>query len=169
VRILTVMGAVYNGLEKVRLQRHQHPREQQLHRRLQCFRQQNGKLPQQHIWRDHQPDARGLETCFSAATWAAITLPPDQDGDRAKNTPECTRARHGRCLGGLECCGLLLILYRRSEQYQSMNSRIAWSYERCELREVRLLRTADFDCSRSGSFRTVLGLSLRSLLAMSAV
>ena len=27
MRILTVMGAVYNGLEGVRLQRHQHPTE----------------------------------------------------------------------------------------------------------------------------------------------
>jgi hypothetical protein len=53
--------------------------------------------------------------------------------------------------------------------YHAMNSRIAWSYDRWELREVRLLRTADFDCSRSGSFRTVFGLSLRFLLAMPAV
>ena len=115
MRILTVMGAVYNGLERVRLRRHQHPREQRLHRRLQCFRQQNGKLPQQHISRDHQPDARGLETCLSAATLSCnrrcppIKMPTDQ-----KNTRKCTTARHGRCLGGLEYCALLLILYLRS-------------------------------------------------------
>ncbi len=50
-----------------------------------------------------------------------------------------------------------------------MNSRIAWSYERWELWEVRLLRTAVFDCPRSGSFRMVLGLSLRFLLAIQTV
>jgi hypothetical protein len=49
---------------------------------------------------------------------------------------------------------------RGSEQYQSMNSRIAWSYDRCELCDVRLSRSADFDCSRSGSFKTDLGLRL---------
>jgi len=32
-----------------------------------------------------------------------------------------------------------------SEQYQSMNSQIAWSYERFELADARLFRTADFD------------------------
>jgi hypothetical protein len=64
---------------------------------------------------------------------------------------------------------VLLKARRGSEQYQSMNSRIAWSYERWELWEVRLLRTAVFDCSRSGSFRTVLGLSLRFLLAIQTV
>ena len=42
-----------------------------------------------------------------------------------------------------------------SEQYQSMNSRMAWSYERFELADVRLFKTADFDCSRSGNLRTV--------------
>jgi hypothetical protein len=49
---------------------------------------------------------------------------------------------------------VLLKARRGSEQYLSMNSRIAWSYERWELREIRLLRTADFNCSRSSSFRT---------------
>lgn len=34
-----------------------------------------------------------------------------------------------------------------SEQYQSMNSRMAWSYERFELEDVRLFKTADLDCS----------------------
>jgi hypothetical protein len=47
-----------------------------------------------------------------------------------------------------------------------MNSRIAWSYERRELEDVRLLSTADFDCSRSGSFRTVFGVFVRLLSAM---
>ena len=41
-----------------------------------------------------------------------------------------------------------------SEQYQSMNSRMAWSYERFELEDVRLFKTADFDCSRSDNSRS---------------
>ena len=53
-----------------------------------------------------------------------------------------------------------------SEQYQSMNSRIAWSYERFELEDVRLFKTADFDCSRSGNLRTVFGTRLRLLFAI---
>src|SRR5690606_16523926 len=48
-----------------------------------------------------------------------------------------------------------------SEQYQSVNSRIAWSYDRRELGEVRLFRTAVFDCSKSGSRSMVLGVRLR--------
>jgi hypothetical protein len=53
-----------------------------------------------------------------------------------------------------------------SEQYQSMNSRMAWSYERFELEDVRLFKTADFDCSRSGNLRTVFGTRLRFLFAI---
>src|SRR5260370_37612966 len=53
-----------------------------------------------------------------------------------------------------------------SERYQSMNSRMAWSYERFELEDVRLLKTADFDCSRSGNLRTVFGTRLRLLFAI---
>jgi hypothetical protein len=34
----------------------------------------------------------------------------------------------------------------------------------CGLEEVRLFNTADFDCSRSGSFRTCLGVRLRLVL-----
>jgi hypothetical protein len=48
-----------------------------------------------------------------------------------------------------------------SEQYHSMNSLIAGSSVRCELRDVRLFNTADFDCPRSGSFKTCLGVRLR--------
>jgi hypothetical protein len=40
---------------------------------------------------------------------------------------------------------------------------------RCELRELRLFRTADFDCSRYGSFRMVFGVRLRLFLAIPAV
>jgi hypothetical protein len=38
--------------------------------------------------------------------------------------------------------------------------------ERFELADVRLFRTADFDCSRSGSLRTVFGTRLRLLFAI---
>ena len=38
--------------------------------------------------------------------------------------------------------------------------------ERFELADVRLFITTDFDCSRSGSFRTVLGVRLCLLFAM---
>jgi len=64
---------------------------------------------------------------------------------------------------------VLLNARRGSEQYQSMNSRIAWSYDRWELGEVKLFKTADFDCSRSGSFKTVFGLRLRLFLPIQAV
>ena len=47
-----------------------------------------------------------------------------------------------------------------------MNSRMAWSYERLELVDVRLFKTADFDCSRSGNLRTVFGTRLRLLFAI---
>jgi hypothetical protein len=47
-----------------------------------------------------------------------------------------------------------------------MNSRIAWSYERFELEDVRLFKTADFDCSRSGNLKTVFGTRLRLFLAI---
>src|ERR1700724_378702 len=53
-----------------------------------------------------------------------------------------------------------------SEQYQSMNSRMAWSYERFELDDVRLFKTADFDCSRSGNLRTLFGTRLRLLFTI---
>lgn len=55
---------------------------------------------------------------------------------------------------------VMTVLFKASrgwEQYQSMKSRIACSYDRCELGEVRLFRTADLDCSRSRSRRTVFG------------
>jgi len=50
---------------------------------------------------------------------------------------------------------------RGSEQYQSMNSRIACSYVRWEQADVRLFSTAVFDCSKSGNFRTDFGDRLR--------
>src|SRR3954451_6609782 len=53
-----------------------------------------------------------------------------------------------------------------SEQYQSANSRIAWSYDRRELGDVRLFRTEVFDCSRSGSRSIVLGVRLRFCFAI---
>jgi len=78
----------------------------------------------------------------------------------------------GRCsvalLFQIDAIAVLLKASRGSEQYQSMKSGMAWSYARCELGDVRLLRTADLDCSRSGSRRTVLGLRLRFDLGMPA-
>jgi hypothetical protein len=47
-----------------------------------------------------------------------------------------------------------------------MNSQMACSYERFELADVRLFKTADFDCSRSGSLRIVFGIRLRLLFAI---
>src|SRR6202167_6530711 len=47
-----------------------------------------------------------------------------------------------------------------------MNARMAWSYERFELEDVRLFKTADFDCSKSGNLRTVFGTRLRLLFAI---
>src|SRR2546427_1909114 len=47
-----------------------------------------------------------------------------------------------------------------------MNSRMAWSYERFELADVRLFKTADFDCSRSGNLSTLFGTRLRLLFAI---
>jgi hypothetical protein len=52
------------------------------------------------------------------------------------------------------------------EQYQSMNSGMAWSHERFELEDVRLCKTADFDCSRPGNLRIDFGTRLRSLFAI---
>jgi hypothetical protein len=43
---------------------------------------------------------------------------------------------------------------------------MAWSYERFELAEGRLFKTADFDCSRSGNFSTNFGTRLRLLFAI---
>ena len=54
---------------------------------------------------------------------------------------------------------LTTVLFKASlgfEQYHSMNSRMLISA--LELADVRLFRTADFDCSRSGSLRTSLEL-----------
>ena len=46
---------------------------------------------------------------------------------------------------------------RGSEQYHSTKSLMAWSYVRCPLTDVRVLRTADLACSRSGSARVRFG------------
>jgi hypothetical protein len=47
-----------------------------------------------------------------------------------------------------------------------MNSRMAWSYERFELEDVRLFKTADINCSGSGHLRAVLETRLRLLFAI---
>ena len=66
---------------------------------------------------------------------------------------------YGRCSSAIRyrVTTVLLKAILDSEQYHSMNSRMAWSYERFELEDVRLFKTADFDCSRSGNLRTVFG------------
>ena len=56
-----------------------------------------------------------------------------------------------------------------SEQYQSVNSRMACSYDRRELGDVKLLRTAIFECSRSGNRSIVLGVRLRFEFRMSPI
>src|SRR5881628_3128364 len=77
-------------------------------------------------------------------------------------------ARSGRhSIDGANCFCSRLIRYRSttarlkasrgSEQYHWTNSVIAWSYVRWPLFEVRVLRTADFVCSRSGRTRTRFG------------
>jgi hypothetical protein len=45
---------------------------------------------------------------------------------------------------------VLLNARRGSEQYQSMNSQMAWSHERFELADVRLFRTADLETFGAG-------------------
>src|ERR1700691_1693122 len=75
---------------------------------------------------------------------------------------------YGRCSSAIRYC-VTTVLSKAilgSEQYHSMNSRMAWSYERFELEDVRLFKTADFDCSRSGNLRTVFGTRLRLLFAI---
>ena len=47
---------------------------------------------------------------------------------------------------------------RGSEQYQPMNSSMACAYDSCELAAASELRTAFFDCSKSGSRSIVLDL-----------
>src|SRR2546422_10560329 len=81
-----------------------------------------------------------------------------------------TAARRKLIVEGAYCFCSRLILYRRttvrlnakrgSEQYHSTNSVIAWSYVRWPLFEVRVFRTADLACSRSGKASTRLGVFL---------
>jgi hypothetical protein len=47
-----------------------------------------GSYPNSNISRDHQPDARGLETCFSAGTLGCNNAaPPIEMPTDPKNTP----------------------------------------------------------------------------------
>jgi hypothetical protein len=57
---------------------------------------------------------------------------------------------YGRRSSAIRYCvtTVLLKAILGSEQYHSMNSRMVWSYERFELADVRMFKTADFDCSR---------------------
>jgi hypothetical protein len=43
---------------------------------------------------------------------------------------------------------------------------MAWSNERFELEDVRLFKTAHFDCSRSGNLSRIFGIRLRLLFAI---
>jgi len=107
------------------------------------------------------PAARsGLRSPQSDASYASRRI--------AANLRLIVDGAYGRCSSAIRyrVTTLLLKAILGSEQYHSMNSRMAWSYERFELEDVRLFKTADFDCSRSGSLRTVFGTRLRSLFAI---
>jgi hypothetical protein len=84
--------------------------------------------------------ARPLGSSFKTARWNEVL-----DGlliFREEQAPEFPRRLKAR---------------RGSEQYPSTKSLIAWSYVHCPLTDVRVLRTADLACSRSGSARTRFG------------
>jgi hypothetical protein len=107
------------------------------------------------------PAARsGLRSPQSDASYASRRI--------AANLRLIVDGAYGRCSSAIRyrVTTVLLKASLGSEQYQSMNSRIAWSYERFELEDVRLFKTADFDCSKSGNLRTVFGTRLRLLFAI---
>src|SRR5260370_4315170 len=108
-----------------------------------------------------RPPARsGLRSPQSAASYASRRI--------AANLRLIVDGAYGCCSSAIRyrVTTVLLKASLGSERYQSMNSRMAWSYERFELEDVRLLKTADFDCSRSGNLRTVFGTRLRLLFAI---
>jgi hypothetical protein len=99
------------------------------------------------------PAARsGLRSPQSDASYASRRI--------AANLRLIVDGAYGRCSSAIRYRATTVLLKASlgSEQYQSMNSRIAWLYERFELEDVRLFKTADFDCSKSGNLRTVSGL-----------
>src|SRR5580692_8472791 len=99
------------------------------------------------------PAARsGLSSPQSDASYASRRI--------AANLRLIVDGAYGCCAIRYRVTTVLLTASLGSEQYQSMNSRMAWSYERFELDDVRLFKTADFDCSRSGNLRTVFGTRL---------
>jgi len=107
------------------------------------------------------PAARsGLRSPQSDASYASRRI--------AANLRLIVDGAYGRCPTAIRyrVTTVLLKASLGSEQYQSMNSQMAWSYERFELEDVRLFKTADFDCSRSGNLRTVFGTRLRLLFAI---
>src|SRR5271165_4087098 len=107
------------------------------------------------------PAARsGLRSPQSDASYASRRI--------AANLRLIVDGAYGRCSSAIRyrVTTVLLKAILGSEQYHSMNSRMAWSYERFELEDVRLFKTADFDCSRSGNLRTVFGTRLRLLFAI---
>src|SRR5258708_34320613 len=107
------------------------------------------------------PAARsGLTSPQSDASYASRRI--------AANLRLIVDAAYGCCSSAIRyrVTTVLLKANLGSEQYQSMNSRMAWSYERFELVDVRLFKTADFDCSRSGNLRAVFGTRMRLLFAI---
>src|ERR1700691_2070736 len=107
------------------------------------------------------PAARsGLRSPQSDASYASRRI--------AANLRVIVAWRYERCSSAIRysVTTVLLKAILGSEQYHSMNSRIAWSYERFDLEDVRLFKTADFDCSKSGNLRTVFGARLRLLFAI---
>ena len=107
------------------------------------------------------PAARsGLRSPQSDASYASRRI--------AANLRLIVDGAYGRCSSAIRyrVTTVLLKAILGSEQYHSMNSRMAWSYERFELEDVRLFKTADFDCSRSGNLRTVFGTRLRLFFAI---
>jgi hypothetical protein len=107
------------------------------------------------------PAARsGLRSPQSDASYASRRI--------AANLRLIVDGAYGRCSSAIRyrVTTVLLKAILGSEQYHSMNSRMAWSYERFELADVSLFKTAHFDCSRSGNLRTVLGTRLRVLFAI---
>jgi hypothetical protein len=89
VRIRTVMGAVYNGFDSLRLQRHQHSWDPNSTSRV----TNNQTLA---AWRRASVRQR----------WAAMTVLSDQDADRSKKTLNAQEPARADALAGLRALRL---------------------------------------------------------------